>query len=169
MGGGCSEEASQPLVPATEHCHFLPTTLQGQVAADLDVAEPPKGRAVQRDYCRGLPPLCGADKVGVLLPVCGQEPGCCAPLIASIVAHSSGSLALYRKFSSYFTQFYSFYDRKFDREGPFWGRYYIFWHGGKPLTVIQEVFSPGMDRWIGRMDVSPNDHTSLSWAQQTLP
>ena len=71
--------------------------------------------------------------------------------------------------SQIFKQFYSFYDRKFDREGPFWGRYYIFWHGGKPLTVIQEVFSPGMDRWIGRMDVSLNDHTSAPWAQQTLP
>ena len=26
--------------------------------------------------------------------------------------------------------------------GPFWGRHYAFWHGGKPLCVIYEVFSP---------------------------
>lgn len=39
--------------------------------------------------------------------------------------------------------------REFGRPGPFWGRYYIFWHAGQPLTVIQEVFSPGMDEWLG--------------------
>lgn len=26
--------------------------------------------------------------------------------------------------------------------GPFWGRQYFFWHAGKPLTLIYEVFSP---------------------------
>ncbi|KFM28112.1 Uncharacterized protein ycf21 [Auxenochlorella protothecoides] len=40
-------------------------------------------------------------------------------------------------------------EREFGRPGPFWGRYYIFWHAGQPLTVIQEVFSPGMDEWLG--------------------
>lgn len=30
----------------------------------------------------------------------------------------------------------------FEQPGPFWGRHYLFWHRGKPLTLIYEVFSP---------------------------
>ncbi|MEM9091754.1 MAG: chorismate lyase, partial [Cyanobacteria bacterium P01_F01_bin.53] len=29
----------------------------------------------------------------------------------------------------------------FEQKGPFWGRHYLFWHHGKPLTLIYEVFS----------------------------
>lgn len=33
--------------------------------------------------------------------------------------------------------------------GPFWGREYIFWHGGRPLTVIYEVFSSALEEFLG--------------------
>ncbi len=34
--------------------------------------------------------------------------------------------------------------------GPFWGRYYLFWHHGQPLTLIYEVFSPYLEQYLGR-------------------
>ena len=37
----------------------------------------------------------------------------------------------------------------FQEEGPFWGRHYLFWHDGKPLTLIYEVFSPYLSKYLG--------------------
>ena len=37
----------------------------------------------------------------------------------------------------------------FGHPGPFWGRHYLFWHHGQPLTMIYEVFSPGLETYIG--------------------
>ncbi|NEO34100.1 MAG: DUF98 domain-containing protein [Symploca sp. SIO3C6] len=37
----------------------------------------------------------------------------------------------------------------FDEKGPFWGRHYLFWHHGKPLTLIYEVFSPYLKKYLG--------------------
>jgi hypothetical protein len=31
----------------------------------------------------------------------------------------------------------------------FWGRYYVFWRGGAPLTVIFEAFSPALEAFLG--------------------
>ena len=42
-------------------------------------------------------------------------------------------------------------ERAFGEKGPFWGRYYLFWHNGKPLTLIYEVFSPYLIRYLGPM------------------
>ncbi len=39
----------------------------------------------------------------------------------------------------------------FEQKGPFWGRHYLFWHQGKPLTLIYEVFSPYLIRYLGPM------------------
>lgn len=39
----------------------------------------------------------------------------------------------------------------FGQAGPFWGRHYIFWHHGQPLTLIYEVFSPYLERYLGPM------------------
>ncbi|MBX2864187.1 MAG: chorismate lyase [Leptolyngbyaceae cyanobacterium MAG.088] len=39
----------------------------------------------------------------------------------------------------------------FGQQGPFWGRHYLFWHHGKPLTLIYEVFSPYLMRYLGPM------------------
>ncbi|MEB3339099.1 MAG: chorismate lyase [Leptolyngbyaceae bacterium] len=37
----------------------------------------------------------------------------------------------------------------FGQSGPFWGRHYLFWHHGQPLTLIYEVFSPYLTRYLG--------------------
>jgi chorismate lyase len=39
----------------------------------------------------------------------------------------------------------------FGERGPFWGRDYLFWHNGRPLTLIYEVFSPYLTRYLGPM------------------
>ena len=39
----------------------------------------------------------------------------------------------------------------FNQKGPFWGRHYLFWHHGKPLTLIYEVFSPYLTKYLGPM------------------
>ncbi|TVQ59804.1 MAG: DUF98 domain-containing protein [Spirulina sp. DLM2.Bin59] len=39
----------------------------------------------------------------------------------------------------------------FGEAGPFWGRHYLFWHNGQPLTLIYEVFSPYLQRYLGPM------------------
>lgn len=40
----------------------------------------------------------------------------------------------------------------FQETGPFWGRYYLFWHDRRPLTLIYEVFSPYLSRYLGSME-----------------
>ena len=37
----------------------------------------------------------------------------------------------------------------FGEKGPFWGRHYLFWHDGQPLTLIYEVFSPYLRKYLG--------------------
>ncbi|MBW4424794.1 MAG: chorismate lyase [Nostoc desertorum CM1-VF14] len=37
----------------------------------------------------------------------------------------------------------------FGQTGPFWGRHYLFWHQGQPLTLIYEVLSPYLRKYIG--------------------
>jgi chorismate lyase len=37
----------------------------------------------------------------------------------------------------------------FGHPGPFWGRHYLFWHHGQPLTLIYEVFSPYLEKYLG--------------------
>lgn len=39
----------------------------------------------------------------------------------------------------------------FGQNAPFWGRHYLFWHSGKPLTLIYEIFSPYLQRYLGSM------------------
>lgn len=39
----------------------------------------------------------------------------------------------------------------FGEKGPFWGRHYLFWHHGQPLTLIYEVFSPYLAKYLGSM------------------
>ena len=40
-------------------------------------------------------------------------------------------------------------EQRFGGPGPFWSRHYRFFRGGKELTVIREVFSPALERWLG--------------------
>lgn len=41
--------------------------------------------------------------------------------------------------------------KAFGEAAPFWGRHYLFWHHGRPLTLIYEVFSPYLSRYLGPM------------------
>ncbi|HAN76236.1 MAG TPA: DUF98 domain-containing protein [Planktothrix sp. UBA8407] len=45
----------------------------------------------------------------------------------------------------------------FGESGPFWGRHYLFWHHGKPLTLIYEVFSPYLTRYLGETGDTEGD------------
>lgn len=40
-------------------------------------------------------------------------------------------------------------EKGFNQKGAFWGRHYLFWHNGKPLTLIYEVFSPYLTKYLG--------------------
>lgn len=44
-------------------------------------------------------------------------------------------------------------EKAFDYEGPFWGRHYLFWHRREPLTLIYEVFSPYLTKYLGPMQL----------------
>jgi chorismate lyase len=39
-------------------------------------------------------------------------------------------------------------ENAFQQTGPFWGRHYLFWHNGQPLTLIYEVFSPYLKKYL---------------------
>ena len=39
----------------------------------------------------------------------------------------------------------------FEEDGPFWGRHYLFWHDRRPLTLIYEVFSPYLAKYLGKV------------------
>ncbi|MBE9118197.1 chorismate lyase [Lusitaniella coriacea LEGE 07157] len=41
-------------------------------------------------------------------------------------------------------------EEAFKEQGPFWGRHYLFWHSGQPLTLIYEVFSPYLCKYLGK-------------------
>jgi chorismate lyase len=41
----------------------------------------------------------------------------------------------------------------FEESGPFWGRHYLFWHHQQPFTLIYEVFSPYLTKYLGKMGV----------------
>ena len=38
---------------------------------------------------------------------------------------------------------------EFKEEGPFWSRHYRFFRQKKELTVIREIFSPKLEKWLG--------------------
>lgn len=46
-------------------------------------------------------------------------------------------------------------EQAFGQSGPFWGRHYLFWHGGQPFTLIYEVFSPYLEKYLGPMQGTP--------------
>lgn len=37
----------------------------------------------------------------------------------------------------------------FEQKGPFWSRHYRFFRNKQELTVIREVFSPTLEKWLG--------------------
>ena len=43
-------------------------------------------------------------------------------------------------------------EAQFGTPGPFWGRHYVLYAGGQPLTVVYEVFGPSLATWLGDSD-----------------
>lgn len=56
---------------------------------------------------------------------------------------------LFRDMKSVFCGSSPALERAFGHAGPFWGRSYLFWRGGRPVTFIYEVFSPELDKYMG--------------------
>ena len=46
-------------------------------------------------------------------------------------------------------------EQGFAEQGPFWSRHYRFFRQGQELTVIREVFSPALERWLGEAPRRP--------------
>lgn len=44
----------------------------------------------------------------------------------------------------------------FGQRGPLWGRHYLFWHHGRPITLIYEVFSPYLTKYLGATQLEEN-------------
>jgi len=49
-------------------------------------------------------------------------------------------------------------EERFGCPGPFWSRHYRFFRGGRELTVIREVFSPALERWLGPATAPRHPH-----------
>jgi chorismate lyase len=58
-------------------------------------------------------------------------------------------MELYRDIREAFLGHSEALEMAFGCPGPFWGRYYLFWHDGKPLTLIYEVFSNCLETYLG--------------------
>ncbi|RHY01491.1 hypothetical protein DYB28_004454 [Aphanomyces astaci] len=66
---------------------------------------------------------------------------------------------LFRDMKSIFHGHSPALEAEFGHNGPFWGRWYLFRQGGKPLTLIYEVFSPGLCKYLGPIDAPlPRHH-----------
>jgi chorismate lyase len=61
----------------------------------------------------------------------------------------SGNVELYREVRRVYQGDNKALEEVFGTTGPFWGRHYIFWHAGKVLTVVYEVFNPRLENKLG--------------------
>ncbi|WP_036477183.1 chorismate lyase [Myxosarcina sp. GI1] len=80
------------------------------------------------------------------------------------------SLPIWESFSRLHTELYrdvrgicygnsSALESAFGETGAFWGRHYLFWHDRQPLTLIYEVFSPYLRKYLGEMSQKASDTT----------
>jgi chorismate--pyruvate lyase len=65
---------------------------------------------------------------------------------------------LYRDVQGIYCGYSKVLEQEFQQPGPFWGRHYLFWHHGQPLTLIYEVFSPYLSRYLGPMQYPERSH-----------
>ncbi len=61
---------------------------------------------------------------------------------------------LYRDIQGIYCGYSDELEVAFAEKGPFWGRHYLFWHDRQPLTLIYEVFSPYLCKYLGEMSES---------------
>ncbi|ARV57253.1 chorismate lyase [Nostocales cyanobacterium HT-58-2] len=54
----------------------------------------------------------------------------------------------------------AFLESAFGQPSGLWGRYYLFWHQGQPLTLIYEVFSPYLRKYLGPEVISIEEHSA---------
>ncbi|KAI9909856.1 hypothetical protein PsorP6_010626 [Peronosclerospora sorghi] len=66
---------------------------------------------------------------------------------------------LYRDMKSVFNGYSVELDIAFEATGPFWGRTYLFWNEGRPLTFIYEVFSPTLTKYMGNVLLEPTQNS----------
>ncbi|MEB3201147.1 MAG: chorismate lyase [Synechococcaceae cyanobacterium] len=59
--------------------------------------------------------------------------------------------------------------QRFGLPGPYWSRHYRFFRGGRELTVIREVFSPAVERWLGPATRRPFNPEGLGGSLQNDP
>jgi hypothetical protein len=71
-------------------------------------------------------------------------------------------------FSLSFFLLFQLTEVSFDQTGPFWGRNYLFWHQGKPLTAIYEVFSPVLAKFLGPAIPPVISSSSISEAEEQI-
>ncbi|MCP9899525.1 chorismate lyase [Cyanobium sp. Cruz CV13-4-11] len=62
---------------------------------------------------------------------------------------SAGRAELYREVDGFGQVQEPWLAERFGCDGPFWSRHYRFFRQGRELTVIREVFSPALERWLG--------------------
>ncbi len=62
---------------------------------------------------------------------------------------------LYRDIQGIYYGHSSALEEAFGEKGPFWGRHYLFWHDRQPLTLIYEVFSPYLQKYLGPVSSLP--------------
>ncbi|PSC72581.1 chorismate lyase [Micractinium conductrix] len=65
------------------------------------------------------------------------------------VSLSQGRAELYRDILQLELGSSPYLEQRFAAPGPFWGRQYLFWRDGRPLTLIYEVFSPALEEFLG--------------------
>ena len=61
----------------------------------------------------------------------------------------SANVELYREVRRVYQGDNEALEEVFGTTGPFWGRHYIFWRAGKPMTVVYEVFNPRLENALG--------------------
>ncbi|CAI5744968.1 unnamed protein product [Peronospora destructor] len=67
---------------------------------------------------------------------------------------------LYRDMKSVFCGHSNELEKAFGTPGPFWGRSYLFWNRGRPVTYIYEVFSPALEKHMGKVLLSTTPTSS---------
>ena len=59
---------------------------------------------------------------------------------------------LYREIRTVYCGHSAELEEVFQAKGPFWGRHYIFWNGGEPITIVYEVFNPSLGDVLGPLE-----------------
>ena len=163
---GCSARATRTRLECTR---------QGPVgtfeSAGGAASVPEDVALIQGEPCRGGPPPTGEDGDGDGTGTDGRDVngGSSAPMVYAASWWSeetfktymtddespmwtnlrSQNVELYREVRRVYLGDNAALEAVFGAEGPFWGRHYIFWHEGEPMTVVYEVFNPALERQLG--------------------